>query len=516
MSSANKVALNTGILYGRMLVTMGISLYSTRLILSALGSTDYGIFNLIAGVIAMLSFLNTAMATSTQRFLSFHQGKKDLPMQKKVFTNSLLLHVGIGLLIVLTLELVGLFLFNGFLNIPLDRIEQAKSVYHFMSVTVFFTIVSVPFTGSLVAHENMLWIAVVNVVETMLKLGIALLLLYISTDKLIIYGFLTASISVLSLFLYIYYCFRTYEDCTLENFTVVDIPVIKQLTSFAGWNLFGSLCGLGRSQGIAVLLNLFFGAVINAAYGIANQVAAQLNFFSSTMLRVLNPQIMKSEGANDRKRMLRLSMMASKFGFFLLAYFAIPCIFEMPAILSLWLRNVPEHTSIFCRLMLVGALVNQLTIGLQSAAQATGRIKAYQAVVGSVLLLNLPLAYFLLNNGYPAYSVLIGYAFIEAIACVLRVLFLKYLTGMSITEYVNRVFMREVVPVFLTVTACYFVSNYLESTYRFIFTTIVSVSVFSVSIYLSGLCKDEKEMFDRLFVKLKSTVFRGKSYASSK
>lgn len=507
MSSVNKVALNTAILYSRMLITMGISLYSTRLILNALGSTDYGIFNLIAGVIAMLSFLNTAMATSTQRFLSFHQGKKDIHMQKKVFTNSLLLHICIGVLIVLCLEVAGIFLFNGFLNIPNDRIHQAETVYHFMSVTVFFTIIAVPFTGSLVAHENMLWVAIVNIIETLLKLGIAILLMYLQTDKLIVYGLLTASISILSLILYLVYCFREYEDCTLENLTVVDVPVIKQLTSFAGWNLFGSLCGLGRSQGIAILLNIFFGAVINAAYGIANQVAAQMNFFSSTMLRVLNPQIMKSEGANDRQRMLRLSMIASKFGFFLLAFFAIPCIFEMSTILNLWLSNVPENTSAFCRLMLLGALVNQLTIGLQSAAQATGRIKAYQAIVGSVLLLNLPIAYILLKFGYPAYSVLIGYAVIEAIACVLRIFFLKYLAGLSIREYISRVFMREVIPVVLSVLCCFLVTTYFKSDYRFIFTGSASVVVFSFAIYMTGLCEDERKIFKNLFFKLKNRVF---------
>ena len=510
MQSANKVVLNTGILYGRMLVTMGLSLYATRLVLNALGVADYGIFNLIAGLIAMLSFLNTAMATSTQRYLSYHQGKDDMNMQKKVFTNSLVLHIIIGIVIVLGLEFAGLFLFDGFLNIPEARIGTAKTIYHFMSATVFFTVIAVPFTGSLTAHENMLWIAVINVVETVLKLGIALLLFRISNDRLIIYGLLTAGVSVISFILYAVYCFKKYEDCTLENIKQIDKPLIKELTSFAGWNLFGSLCSLGRSQGLAVLLNLFFGTIVNAAYGVANQVAAQLNFFSLTMLRALNPQIMKSEGANDRERMLRLSMIASKFCFFLLAFIAIPCIFEMPAILKVWLKNVPDYTVIFCSLILTSTLINQLTIGLQSAAQATGKIKVYQAVVGGTLLLNLPVAYILLKSGYPAYTVLISYACTEAVACSLRLLFLKKLAELSIKTYLSRVILREFIPVAVIVLTGFLVTKTFHFHFRFLFTMAVSGIVFAVSIYFTGLCKDEKEILARLMSKIAGKLGKGK------
>lgn len=257
MKAANKVVLNTGILYGRMLLTVGISLYTTRLVLNALGSTDFGIFQLVAGVIAMLSFLNNAMATSTQRFLSFYQGENDMIMQKKVFINSLQIHIIIGLILVIVLESLGFFLFDGFLNIPLDRMNAAKAIYHFMSATVFFTVLSVPFMGTLIAHENLLWVSIVGIVETLLKLGIALLLLTLLNDKLFIYGLLTECICLLSLILYAVFCFKKYKECTLEGLFTIDRVLMKQLSSFAGWNLFGALCGLGRTQGLAILLNLF-------------------------------------------------------------------------------------------------------------------------------------------------------------------------------------------------------------------------------------------------------------------
>ncbi len=483
-----------------MLITMVISLYSTRLILNALGATDYGVFNLIGGIIAMLSFLNAAMTVSTQRYLSYYQGKSDFQMQKRVFANSLIIHIAIGIVIVIGLELMGLFLFDGFLKIPESRIIAAKTIFHFMSVTVFFTVLSVPFTASLNARENMTWTAIVNVIESLLKLAIAIFLVTVSNDRLIVYGILSAIISVVSLILYAVFCFKKYDECSLSFRGQYDRKLVEELSSFAGWNLFGTLAGIGRIQGLAVILNLFFGATVNAAYGIANQVSAQLNFFSATMMRALNPQIMKSEGANDRKRMLRLSMLGSKFCFFLLAFIAIPCIFEMKEILQLWLKNVPEYTVMFCNLILIAMLTNQLTIGLQSAFQATGKIKVYQVLVGTILILNLPVAYFLLKLGFPVYSVLISYIGIEAVACLFRIFLLRSTAGLSIREYISRVLAREVIPILCSVGVCVFFTHMIHLPFRFMFTSVASSIAFASSIYLVGLCNDEKQLVNQMIV----------------
>ncbi len=503
MRSANKVALNTGILYGRMILSMSIALYSTRLVLDALGSTDYGIFNLIAGLIAMLSFLNTAMTASTQRFLSYYQGKSDLGMQKSVFTNSLILHICLGFFIVLCLEILGNFLFNGFLNIPADRLISAKAVYQYMAATVFFTVANVPFTGTLNARENMLVLAIVNILESLLKLAIALSLPYILNDKLEMFGLLTAGVTVLTFTLYAGFCIAKYEECSLVNLFRIDRELLKELTSFAGWNLFGTLCSLGRTQGIAVMLNLFFGAIINAAYGIANQVAGQLNFFSYTLLQAINPQIMKSEGANDRQRMLRLSMMASKFCFFLMAIVSVPCLFEMEAILKFWLKEVPAQTVTFCSLIVLGTLTNQLTIGLQSAVQATGQIKRYQSVIGSVILLNLPIAYFMLRLGLPAYTALISYAIIEAIACAFRLYFLNRIAGLSVKFYIHTVLAREIVPLLSSITVCLLITYNYHGSFRFLLTGAASSLIFLLTIAIFGLAENEKQFVNSIFKKLK-------------
>ena len=498
MNAANRVILNTAILYTKMLITIGITLYSTRLVLNALGASDYGIFNLIAGVITMLSFLNAAMTNSTQRYLSYHQGTKDFEMQKKIFTNSWMLHIVIGFFVVGLLLVLMPFLFGGFLNIPADRIPTAKAIYYFMSVSVFFTVVSVPFTASLNAHENMLWIAIVNIIESFLKLGIALSLAwFIQPERLVVYGILMAMLSVITFLLYAGFCLKKYNECSVKNYRI-DKPLMKELSSFAGWNLFGNLAWIGRTQGLSIILNIFLGTVVNAAYGIANQVAGQIIFFSATMLRAINPQIMKSEGMNDRQRMLRLSMMASKFGFFLLAFIAIPCIFEMPVILKIWLKNVPENTVIFCSLVLVAMMTNQLTVGLQSAIQATGKIKVYESIVGSILLFNLPVAYVLLKTGFPAYSVLISFICMEFIACFFRLFFLKKIAGLSIREYFERVFLKEIIPISTIILTCCIIVNFIDFEFRFLLTGIVSLVVFTSSIYLTGLCADERTLVNNL------------------
>jgi O-antigen/teichoic acid export membrane protein len=500
--SGINVFKNTLILYFRMFLTIGISLYTTRLVLNNLGVIDYGIYNLIAGIVLMLSFLNSAMATSTQRYLSFYQGKEGVSMQKTMFSNSLILHIIIGILIVIALETIGLFLFDGFLNIPKDRRFAAISIYHFMSLTVFFTVISAPFSGSLIAHENMFWVALINIIEVLFKLAIALLLGQLQTDKLIFYGLSMALISIVNLLMYSIFCINKYEECTLFIFRDYNILIIRELRSFAGWNLFGAICGVGRSQGLAVILNLFLGSTVNAAYGIANQISTQLSFFSTTLLQAINPQIMKSEGSGDRKRMLRLSMMASKFSFFLLAFIAIPSMFEMTYLLKLWLKEVPKSTVIFCNLILVSILTNQLTIGLQSAFQATGKIKAYQIIVGSVLLLNLPIAYLLLKNNSPVYVVLLSYIVVEFVSCLFRLYLLNRIAGLSINEYIKNVFIKELVPIFSIIFVAFLITKYFEYEYRFLITISMSIIVFFVTIYFTGLSIDEKLIFKKMLNKM--------------
>ncbi|WP_199271544.1 MATE family efflux transporter [Cellulophaga sp. L1A9] len=503
MDQAKRVAKNTGFLYAKMLISMVISLYATRLVLNALGIVDYGIFNLVGGVIAMLSFLNASMTVSSQRYFSVELGKNNSSRLKDIFKSSTYLHLLIGFVVVLILEILGVFIFDGFLNIPSDRITTAKWVYQFMIFSAFFTMNSVPFDAVINSHENMLFDAIVGIFESFLKLGIAIWLIYYDADRLLLYAILVASLTIFIRIVKSVYCIRKYPECKIDFKENLDKPLFNEMLNFASWNLIGSLAGIGRNQGLALILNLFFGAVVNAAYGVANQVAGQLNAFSSMMLKAVNPQIMKSEGASDRFRMLRIAMTSSKLSFLLLALFAIPCIFEMNNILTLWLKEVPEYTVIFCNLILIAAMTNQLTIGLASALQATGKIKLYQTVVGLLLLVNLPIAYFLLKMGFPAYSALISYIAIEALACCFRIMFLKNIAGLSIKHYLDRVLFRIILPVLFSVIACYFITTMVQMSLRFLVTGVVSALVLFTSIYFFGLYKEEKQIVASLvsFVK---------------
>ncbi len=507
MHTAKRVVANTGILYIRMLLTVGISLYSTRLVLNALGTTDYGIYNLVVGVIAMLSFLSSAMATSTQRFISFYQGRNDFKMQKVVFSNSLFIHISLGIILVLALEAAGLFLFDSILNIPEGRVYTAKTIFHFMSISLFFTIVSVPFSGTLTAHENMLWVAIVNITEVLQKFGIAVMLYYISDDKLIFYGIAMPFVSIFSLLMYATYCLYKYKECTIKILPDISVGTMKELTSFAGWNLFGALCGVGKTQGIAIILNIFIGTVANAAYGISTQISTQMNVLSLTMLQALNPQIMKSEGSGDRQRMLSLSTVASKYGFILLAFIAIPSIFEMHNILKFWLNIVPPNTTIFCQLILIGIMINQLTVGLQSAVQATGKIALYQAVLGTLILLNIPVAYFLLDNQYPPPTVFTSFILIEAIALAFRLLFLNRIAELSIKRYLSDAIRPIIIPSILTSLTCLLIINLYNFHNRFFMTIMLSIIIFFLSIYIFSLNKREKQFIMDAKAKLLSKIY---------
>lgn len=501
--SADKVIINTGVLYLKMALTVGISLYTTRAILSALGTSDFGVYNLVAGVVALLAFLNAAMSTSTQRYLSVSQGMGNLSHQNSIFNNSLLIHLILGMILVIVFLGVGVFLFDGFLNIDPSRIRAAKGVYYFMILTVFFSVLSVPYVASINAHENLVYIAIVGIIEVLFKLLIAISLPFFEGDRLIYYGGLMAFVSFSSLMLYYVYCRKKYAECKIAIRQNYNKKLLKELSAFAGWNLFGAACGVGRSQGIAVILNLFFGTLINAAYGIANQVASQMNFFSATLLRALNPQIMKSEGANDRNRMISLSMIASKYGFFLLGIFAIPFIFEVDSILDVWLEEIPIYAPVFCQLVLIGILLNQLTIGIQSSLQAVGNIKIYQILVGGLLLANLPIAYLILKLGYPVYTVLVSYIMIEFIACIIRLLLAKRLAKLNITLYLKKVILPIISATIPILIVGFVIVSFFDFYARWVFTCSILMCLYALSIVLIGLNKEEKSYIINIISKLK-------------
>jgi O-antigen/teichoic acid export membrane protein len=450
MQNAKRVVKNTGILYIQMAITVIMSLYATRLILAALGVEDFGIFNVVGGAVAMLTFLNSAMTTASQRFMSFAQGEGSFEKQKNIFNVSLLLHFFIAIAVVILLEVVGYFLFDGILKIAADRIEVAKLIYQFLIVSTFFTIVSVPYDAVINAHENMLLVAILRIIEIILKLAIAIAISYLAVDRLYVFGLLMAVLTIFLLIIRQIYCHKKYEEVIINFKKYYNKPIFKEMTSFAGWSLLSSSASMITMQGMTILINSFFGVIVNAAQGIALQITGQLMAFSNTMLKALNPLIVKSEGENNRDKMLKASITGNKLSFFLLAFFSIPVIIEMPYILDLWLKDVPEYAIIFCRLNLFRSTLTQLTITFPTAIGATGNIKKSQLVESIIWVLLLPVSYLMFRWGAEPEVIYTNLIFMVIALSFSRIYFTHKICGMSVKNYFNDVITRSAIVSIIT------------------------------------------------------------------
>ena len=493
ITGKSKIVLNTAYLYVRMFITMIVGLYSVRILLDAIGVENYGIYNLVGGIVAMFAFMQATMTVSTQRYLSYYIGKNQLSYLQRVFKSSMILNLVIGISIVLFLEIAYLFIFNGFLSIPTDKLKAAKFVYQMTVISVFFTVNAISYDSAINAHEDLYFDAIIGIVEVLLKLVAALILYNFSEFRLEIYSFLILVAIIIARISKSIFCYFKYPQYRFKG-VMLDKKLVKEMFSFAGWNTFGAACTVGRSQGIAVALNLFFGATINAAYGIALQVNGQISGFAQNMIKALRPSIIKAEGEGDRIKMLELAMQTSKFSFFLLFFVTLPLLIEMEYVLALWLKVVPENTIMFCRLILILSLTNILTIGLQTAQQAIGKIKFYQTIVGTVILITPLFSYVsLIVFGKAEYALFTAIT-IEFVACVLRVLLVHRTTGLSVTLYFNKV----ILPIFIisitgsVISQAIFILIPEVSFIRFLITGSLTTVILIGQYYLIGLTESQR------------------------
>ena len=404
MQAAHRVAKNTLILYGRMAITVFISLYSTRLVLAALGVADFGLFNVVGGVISMLGFLNASMAAATQRFISFAQGAGDLEKVKRIFNMSSLLHWGIAILVFIVLEIAGYFFFNGILNIAPDRVGVAKLIYQFMVVSTLFTVISVPYEAVITSHENMMVYAILGIVEAVLKLAIAFYISYSAHDHLVLYGLLMAILSIVLLIMKRVYCHRHYPECELNVERFKDKKLIGELFGFAKWEFLASFTSMLAFYGQTLIINIYFGTTVNAAQAIAALVSGQLGVFALGLNKAINPLIDKSAGAGNFKEMIKLVLLGSKFSFFLLSFMCLPFLIETKYILLHWLKDFPFQSIAFCQLILICNLIDQFSIILNTSLAAKGNIKSYKIITSLFYLSPILFAIFLFQNGYPPYA----------------------------------------------------------------------------------------------------------------
>ena len=413
-----RIAKNTLLLYARMLLMMLVSLFTSRVILQVLGIEDYGVYNVVGGIVSMFAFINGGMVAATQRYITFELGSGNKERLQRVFSTSLQIHAMISILIVILGETVGLWFLQEKLVIPEDRMIAAMWVYQCSIIVCVLNIMSIPYNADIVAHEKMSAFAMISVVEVVLKLLVVYLLMLFPFDKLIVYAILLLAVQFSIRLVYAAYCKRHFEESSYIHRWNSDL--IKEMLGFAGWSFWGSLAVILYTQGIIMMLNVFFGHIVNAARGIAIQVQSAVLQFVMNFQMALNPQITKSYAAGNLDQMHSLMFRSARFSFLLLFFIALPVLLETNFLLTLWLKTVPDHTVIFAQIMLCISLVYTTANPCIIANQATGKVKVYQAVVGGILLAILPISYIVLKMGAPAYSVFIVHFCVESVLQILH------------------------------------------------------------------------------------------------
>ena len=495
MRTVNKLALNSLALYVNMGFTMLATLLGTRYVLEALGKEEFGLYALIGSIVAMLSFLNVAMAAATQRFLSYAIGAKNEGQVREIFYTSVIIHLAISFVLSAFLLAGGEFMIYNVLDIAPQYLHLAEYVLWCMIAGVMFTINAVPHEATMNAHEDISQIAVINILEATLKLGAAIVVLFLSSDKLLVYALLVLFSQAFAFVCKSGFSKRHYGEATYTFHRLQDHTLVKNMLGYAGWNLIGAGCSIARYQGAAILLNAFFGLAINAAYGVAQQINGFILFFANSIVRPMRPLIVKSEGAHEHEKMHELSYTTCRITFLMMSFAIIPLYQNMPYVLSIWLDQIPEGTLQFCRAFLLIALVNQLSVGVVIAIESVGYIKRLQLVVGTMHLAALPLGYAAFVMGYSAYSIMLCILIEEIVATVFRLWVAKKDAGLPWRPYVETTLIPCVLSFVLCSVATYFAAIWIDHTLsRFIFSTFCSTLVLALLGYFVCLTAYEKQM----------------------
>lgn len=487
-----RIAKNTSMLYIRMLLTMAVTLYTSRVILNTLGVEDYGIYNVVGGFVGMLGFLNSSMAVATQRFLSFEIGKKENSQLSRVFSMSMSIHILIAFIILILAETVGIWFVKTQLTIPAERMNAALWVFHFSVLTFVVNVISVPYNATIIAHERMNVFAWVSIIDVSLKLLIVFVLQWFGYDKLKFYAVLMFGVALVVRLIYGSYCSRNFAESKYHLYW--DKSLFKTMTSFAGWSLFGSISSLLHNQGVNILINIFFGPAVNAARAISYQVRGAVNSFVSNFQMAINPQIIKSYSIKDLKYMHQLIQKGAKYSFFVLFVLSLPILIETEILLKLWLKVVPEYTIIFTRLVIVNILIDSFSGPLITAAQATGKIKLYQIVVGGLTLLVLPISYLFLKFGFQPQITIYISILMSSVILAARILLLRNLIKIKVSEFLFNVIAKSIVVCLVGSIIPIYVHFSLEKgTMSIIIVGLISLISSIITIFFIGLNNKERK-----------------------
>ena len=487
-----RIAKNTMLLYGRMLLLMAISLYTSRVILNALGVEDYGIYNIVGGVVAMFSMLSGSLSAAISRFITFELGKGNKENLAKVFSASVTIQLGICAIVILLAETVGLWFLNSKMVIPENRLYAANWVYQLSLVTFVISLVSIPYNAAIIAHERMSAFAYISIFEAVNKLIVAYFIIISPFDKLIFYAIMIAMIAIIIRLIYGVYCKKRFEECTYHF--IYDHELLKQMFGFAGWNFIGASSALLRDQGGNIVINLFCGPAVNAARGIAFQVNTAVHSFVTNFMTALNPQITKSYASGDYQYMMTLIFQGARLSYYILLLLSLPVIVNTHYILHIWLGQVPEHTVLFVQLVLIFGMCESISSPLITAMLATGKIRNYQLVVGGFQMLNLPVSYILLRFGAIPETVLIVAIVISQLCLVSRLYMLRGLIGLKARDFIKKVYANVIEVTILSVIVPFLLAIVLNNDFlNFIVLSIITVVSTLLVVFYVGCTMEERQ-----------------------
>lgn len=504
MSSINnkRIAKNSIALYFRMLFSLTVSLYTSRVVLDVLGIEDFGIYNIVGGVVLVFSFLQSSLSGATSRFLTFEHGTGDKEKLRKTFGNALAAHLILAFVVVILAETIGLWFLSNELNIPVDRMFAAHIVFQISIANTVVSIAIIPFHASIIANEKMSIYAWISILQSSLNLLIVFILLFFSADKLILYAGLMLIVASFIAFFYIYYCRKFFSECKTK--IQLDKNIVKPLFLFSAWDLYGNMSGVARGQGVNIIQNIFFGPLINAAGGIATQVQNVLENFANNFLLAVRPQITKSYASREIEEMIKLVINSSKFSFFLLLFISIPLIIENQYVLNLWLKEVPNYAVSFTQLAISFSLVVIIFRPIAFAIHATGKIKRMSFINGTIYLLVLPITYFMFKRGYSPIVPYVVNILLVSIASLINLFTLKsYIPIFSISEFTKKSFLTCILIGIGSSVLPILIYNSLESSWMRLIGVCVSssISIFLL-VYFWGI---EEE--SRSFIKKKICLF---------
>lgn len=501
-----RIAKNTVYLYFRTILILFITLYTSRVILDVLGVEDYGVFNVVGGAVSMLTIVTGSLSASISRYITFELGRNanDTEHLRKLFSISLRIQVTLGIIIFIIGETIGLWFVNSQLNIPAERMVAANWVWQCVLLSFFISLLNVPFNAAIIAHEHMNAFAIVSIIEVVLKLGICYMLYISIWDKLITYALLHLAVMILIRVLYGLYCHRKFKECRYKNYK--DRALTRNMMSFAGFSFLNNAANILNSQGLNILINIFFGVLFNAARGIATQVEGAIMHLVNNFTIAVNPQITKSYASGDKKRMFKLVCVGSKFAYFMLLMIVVPVFLETDFILGLWLKKVPDFASVFLRLSLIGGMVKMLGNTGYTACMATGKIKNYSIWITVVGILAFPLTWVAFESGasaeYAYYVFIIVYIIVEIVRLVLMKQMLQFPPSMFVREVLFRIIIVTPLAILIPLICRHLID---EGVVRFIVVTSVSIISTALTVYLIGL-----DTYERNYLKesIQSKLYR--------